>query len=479
MPSLTNTESLLHQDINDIIKTPKDKYNAIFSISAKLHTVDKDLDSGDGVILNDISIMRDYVENISDYIEVSLSIHLGTFIYDVYPYLDNIEFTLITHKQLYQGKKPIIHTERYKAVYVLEKNNNIPTTPNQSKADLDQNLPVVITLQLLDRSVETLRIKTTQGNFDKVINPKNKDMSTKAFLKSIISEEANKILIENKPPLDNISIEDPDNTEPLKAITIPSNTRIIELPEYIQNKNVGMYNAGIGNYIQLFGIDPFTFKKTFFIYSLYNAKKYDQSEFKIIFYSPVTSSLSMSDVTYKYEDKILKIIPNSMTKIDDQKETNLMSTGSGFRISNANSYMKKPVEMKESGPSFKRDQLNTEIVFKERSDGLNFAPNKSVSTNSFALASEILQKRGLYVTLEINNLDHDFLFPGAPCKINYENKEHKVKELYGVIHKVLIRYSSTSTNMSQNYNSAYVGLTSQCKLQIFINPPDTEDNSNA
>jgi len=468
MPSLTNTESLLYPDISDILKSHTDKYIPSFQMSVKLHTVDKDLDQRDGIVLSDIVIIRDYIENISDYIEIRLSVHLGTFIYDIYPYLDNIELTITTNKQLHQNKNPYIKTERYKAVYILEKNKSIPNTVNQSREDLNQNLPVLLTLQLLDRSVETIRIKTTQGNFDKSINPKNKDMSPKAFLKSIISEETNKILIENKPPLDNISIEDPDNLEQLKSITIPSYTRIVELPEIIQNNNIGMYNSGIGNYIQTFGIDPFTYKKTFFIYSLFNPKKYETSEYKIIFYSPVTSNYSLTDITYKYTDKVLKVLTNTISVINDQKETNLMSTGSGFRVSNANSYMKKPIEITEQGPKFKRDGLNTEIVYNERADGLNFAPNKSISNNSFSLASEVLKKRGNYINLEVNNLDHDFIYPGAPCKINYENKDNKVNEIYGVIHEVIVKYNSTSTNMLQNYNSNYVSLSSKHTIKVFV-----------
>lgn len=467
MPSLTTEQSQLYPDIADIVKAHDLRYNAAFTFETKLHTVDKDLDSSDGLVLNGITIIRDYVNNISDYIEIQLSVQLGTYIFDIYKYFDNIEVTLITHKQLFKDKKSFSTKERYKGVFLMEKNDKIPTQVNQSKEDLNQNLPVVITLQLLDRSVETLRIKTTSGNFDSVLNPKNKDMSPKAFLKSVISEEANKILIENKPAIDAISIEEPDQKDQLKAITIPSNTRIVELPELLQEKNIGVYNAGIGNYIQTFGTDHYTFKKTFFIFSLFDPKKYDKAEYKIIFYNPTSSSISLTDITYKNEDKVLKAIPYTMSKINDNKGTNTASTGSGFRMANANSFMKKPVEMKEDGPSFKRNQLNTEVVFKDRKDNLNFAPNHAVTANQFTLTSEILKNAGSYITLDIGNLDHDFIYPAAACKIMYENNENKVKEIFGVIHKAIINYSSSSMNMPMSYNSPVVALTCHATLQIF------------
>lgn len=471
MASFTTETNQLFPDISDIVERYEDEvYKAVFTIETKLHTVDKDLNTEDGVILNALYIKRDYINKTSDYIEAQLSLHLGTYVYDLYPYLDNIEVTLITRKQLTKEKKVIFTKERYKAIFLLDKNISIPTSLNHSKEDLDQQMPVVITIQLLDRSVETIRVKTMQGNFDKKLNLKNTDMSPKAFLKSIISEESNKILIENKQPIDYISIEEPDQKDQLKSITIPSFTRIVELPEFLQNKNIGVYNSGIGNYIQIFGKDHYTFKKVFFVYSLYDETKYDKAEYKLIFYVPTTSAISLTDLTYKYKDKVLKAIPFKMSKIEDNKESGAMSHGSGFRISNANSFMKKPVKMTDKGPVFDRNQLNSEIVYKDRKDNLNFAPNKSITNNHFTLTSDVLKDSGAYVSLEVTNMDHDFIYPAASCKIMYEDKNSQIKELKGVVHIADISYTSSSMDMAMNYSSSLVALTCHISLKIFCHP---------
>ena len=468
MASMSIENSLLYPDIRDIVKNPDEKYNPIFNFEAKLHTVDKDLDYRDGIVLVDIYILRNYVENISDYIEVKVSIPVGTFLYDIYDYLDNIEFTIITTKQLYRNGEPLTVVERFKAVYLLEKNMAVPNTISQSKEDLNNQMPLVVTLQLLDRSVETIRIKTTQGNFDKGVNG-NKDMSISAFFKSLISEQCNKILIENKPALDGFDIEEPDNKDKLKSVTIPSFTRIIELPEMIQEKNIGVYNGGIGCYVQKFGTDPYNYKKNMFIYSLYNADKYKDAEYKLMIFSPLTSSHSSGENTYKYKDKILKVLPHGISKINDNKETSVMSSGSGFRMSNANSYMKKPVDMTPDGPKFKRNELSSEVIFKDRADGLNFAPNKSVSGNQFKLTADLLKKNGNYVTVEISNMDHDFIYPAAKCKILYENKEQSITEVFGVVHLAIITYSNPNANPIMNHTNKTVSLTAHASLQVFIN----------
>lgn len=469
MTSLSVESSMLYPDIQDIIKNPSEDYNAIFSFETKLHTDEKDLDYTDGLWLVDIYIIRNYIENISDYIEIKLSIPVGTFLYDVYDKLDNIEVTIITTKQLRQPNgEPLSIKERYKGIYLLEKNIDIPNMIKQTKEDLNNQMPLIITLQLLDRSVETIRIKTTQGSFDKDING-NKDMGISTFFKSLISEQANKVLIENKPALDGIDIEEPDNKDKLKAITLPSFTRIIEIPEIIQEKNIGVYNGGIGCYIQKFGIDPYTYKKNMFIYSLYNENKFQNSEFKTIFFAPISSSYSGGNNTYKYKDKVLRILPYSITKINNDKETSIMSSGNGFRISNANSFMKKPVEMTEVGPKFKRNKLNSEVIFKSRTDGLNFAPNKSISSNQFKLTSDILRKNGGYIIVEVSNLDHDFIYPAAKCKILYEDKNGGISEIFGVIHMAIITYSNPNLNPIIAQRNKTVSLTGHVSLQIFVN----------
>ena len=469
MTSMSVEHSQLYPDIQDIIGNPVQDYDAIFSFETKLHTDEKDLDYTDGITLVDIYIVRDYIENMSDYIEIKLSIPVGTFLYDIYDKLDNIEVTIITTKQLRQTNgSPLSIKERYKGIYLLEKNSAIPNTIKQTKEDLNNQMPLIVTFQILDRSVETLRIKTTQGNFDKGING-NKDMSISSFFKSLISEQSNKILIENKPVLDGIDIEEPDNSDKLKSVTVPSFTRIVELPELVQEKNIGVYNGGIGCYIQKFGTDPYTYKKNMFIYSLYNADKYQQSEFKTIFFAPISSSHSSADNTYKYKDKILRILPHGITKINDNKETSVMSSGSGFRMSNANSFMKKPVEMTESGPKFKRNELSSEVIFKSRSDGLNFAPNKSVSSNQFKLTADLLRKNGNYIKVEVSNLDHDFIYPAAKCKILYEDKSGDITDVFGVVHMAIITYSNPNPSPIMTQRSQTVSLTAHASLQVFIN----------
>lgn len=466
--SISTTKSLIFQDIADIIELPSDPYSSEFVSEVKLHTVDKDLDNRDGVSVAGIHVYRDYLERMSDYIEIQVTCLLGTYVYDIYPYLHNIELTLYTFRQEKPGGQEIMVAERYKAVYLLERNMSTPVVTQAPRENLNQELPISLTLQLIDRSSETLRIKTLQGSFDKRINPTNTDMTTGVFLKSLLSSHVDKILIENRPAIDRLEIEPPHNAEELKAITIPTGTRLVDLADFIQNKSGGLYTSGVASYIQRFAPKIDEWYKTLYVYSLYDASKYHSAEYKIIFYSPPTSSFSMTDHTYLYKDKVLKVLVNSTNKLHDTKESLMMSSGSGFRHSNANSMMKKPVVLTPDGPEFKKSGFSTEVIHREREDNLNYAPVNNLSANHFAASSDVMSKVGKYIRLSANNVDLDFFYPGASCKVVYENNDGGIEELFGVIHRIKATYQHPSLNLSTMFKIARVRLNTSAEFEIYV-----------
>lgn len=468
--SINAQESPLYLDIRDIVKTPKspNRYSSDFKMEVKLHTEEKNLDHQDGVTLVGITVFRDYVNKITDYIEIQLSVMLGTYVYDIYDHLDNIELTLYSTRQFKPDGEEIMVDERYKAVYLLERNRNTPTITTASREMLNQELPTLLTLQLIDRSSEALRIKTLQGSFDREVNPGNKDMSVKSFLKSMLSTQLDMVTIESNPAIDKLDIEEPDNEGELKSITIPTGTRLVELPELIQNSSSGVYTGGIGNYIQRYSTDCSTWDKVFFVYSLYDSNKYHDSRYKIIFYSPPTSTFSMVDKTYSYQNEVLRVIVNTTTTLDDTKESLLMSTGVGFRSANANSMMKKPVELGEGGPRFSKTRSSTEVIHKQRKDGINYAPYKGVTANHFKETSEVMAKVGTYVTLSASSVDIDFFYPGAPCKIVYEGKSGDLEELLGVIHIVKAQYEQPRYDHVRNHKQPVVSLGVDLEIIVYI-----------
>jgi hypothetical protein len=446
---ITLDKSLLWPDIQDIVNQKDSKIKPTTVVSCILHCKDYDLTDKDNVYVTKLNIISDYVNHISDYIEIEIKMLYGAYVEHVYPYLANFEVTLIrdVHQQTDDSVQRT--TQRYKAVYLQDRNHQIPNVSTANFHDLNQLGFVNITLQLLDLTAEALRIKTVYGSFDPTITESGKDkrQNTKpktipidSFIRCIISQEANNVLIHGNPSLDAIEIQKVDNVEPIERYVIPSGTKLLDLPIFLQKKSMGIYNDGCGAYI-----DTFNDKKTYFVYSLYSATKYKDSRYKTVIYIPMTSNYSNVRNTYLYQDKVLKIVALSNNKLSDKRDSEVMSEGIGFRATNAKSYMKKPVEITEKGPRFKRTGLVTEIIHEDRKDNLNYANvslTGTVTYNLFEKTSEVLKNVGNYITVIWHNSNPLYIYPGMPVKINSEDNNGKLLEHMAVIHQIQTVYTS-------------------------------------
>lgn len=464
--SITNS---LIADIADIAERPKDDdYSSEFIYEARIHTKDKNLGNSEGVILSSVLIHRDYVNFISDYMEVTFSCMLGTFIHDIYEFVSNLEVTLYKVRQLKPGKKEVVIKERFKAVYLLERNYNIPTNNTADRDTLNQGLPVALVLQLVNRSAEVIRIKKIQGSFGSDVT-KNPDMKVGGFLKSLTSTTLDELKVEGKKAIDKLDIEEVSNKGSLRSITIPTGTLLVDLVDYLQFRSDGVYNAGTGIYIQPYSTKLDTNDKVYFIYSLYDSNKYHKALRKAIFYSPPTSSLTMHEVTYKNEDGILRAIVASTNKLDDAKEAILISEGGGFSMGvDASSVMNRPVDVSDAGPVYLEETYNVNMIYKEREDGVDFAPDRDTANNIFVNASELMAKTGIYVVLKATNLDVDFFYPGMPCKIVFEDKKGERSELLGVIHKISAMLEHPNFNLAHSFNSSRIKLNSSMEIVIYV-----------
>lgn len=466
---LTNVESTaLWLDIDDIVNN-KDKNNISPSIdiSAILHNEEFDLDSSDLLVISNMVVSRDYATSIGDYIEITLRLPLGLYLKKIYPYLHNTELSLSKDERNLIKGKPVKRLDRYKAVFLKDRNASLPTHKPGTMEDLNQIGFINLVLQLIDRSVETLRIKTTSGAFDKTAITRQSSPNFKIvdFLHSVIEQEASKVLVDGKTSIESIDIDPPDNTEPLEGIVIPSGTKVLNLPTFIQERSAGIYNTGIGTYIQ-----PYKNKETLFIYKLYDGSKYKINKEKIIFYVPLTGNYSVTKYTYSYNDNTLRVVTEPNNNIANFKESPFMSGGSGIRMSQANSFMKKPVEMTDKGPKFVRHLLNTEIAVMDRKDNLNYAPvdrQNSISGNIFNKLSKINKTMGSMLRLVWHNADYELIYPGAPCKIATSSLTSETIELFGVILKVDVTINGDSA-MSSVAQSQKNTFDVTCIIDIFI-----------
>lgn len=425
-----------------------------FEYRAMLHTEKEDLPV---LKIDNMDLVRDYVNSIGDLVRVEFKMALGEYMVRLYPYRTNLEFTikriLLTDdsKTLDNAK---IQTVRYKAVFLVDEN------PNYGGSDYEQvdtaslnNIEMVqVKLQLLNRALEPIRVKTVQGVF--------KQVTPKKLIHTLLAGESLKVQIDGKAAIDGIDIVEPDNTEVRKHVVFPSSTPITTIPSYLQEKMGGVYSTGIGNYLQRYAK-----KMMWFVYPTWNTKRFDKSkDNKLIVYALPEGRYSGLDRTYLKDASILKILATGPRAYSDSADIDYMNQGSGFRMADARAFMKKPVEITADGPKARRGNLNTEVSAEARKDGLNHVPRtSSPSSNPFKEYSKINARNIARVDVVWENADPELIYPGMPCKYIFldNDKPITLRGTVGFVHALTQLQGEGMTGKTYMTNCTLVLLCEQ------------------
>ena len=445
-------KTALWADIRKVLTDPAKPVR--FRYELILHTEKEDIPI---MKLMNLDMVRDYANNIGEEIFCSLLMPLGDYVKRVYPFRNNLELT-VKRKQTAEASNKVLteippEITRYKAVFLPNENKNYKGNEFDQidKHTLDRMDILTVKLQLLDRSLEPLRIKTTGGTFANI--------SHKDLIHALLAGESAKVLVDGKPSVDGVDMVDPDNKEPKKHVVVPSGTLITGLPTLMQEKFNGVYTKGIGTFLQTYNK-----KKLWFIYPLCDYKRFDkESKPKIVFYMVPENRFSNVERSYRESGDVVHVVITGQKHYQDSGESDMMDGGNGFRMTEARSYMKKPVKMTPEGPESARPQLNHETIVLDRKDNLNYAPvaEDSTSSNPFTKYSSLSLKMLARVDLVWENANPDLVYPGMPCKYMFLEND-VIREIKGtvVFCHVVIQSNTVGVTMS--------GHGVKCVLSLFL-----------
>lgn len=373
-------------------------------------------------------IVRDYVSHVTDYLVVELMMPIGDYMRKFYPYRANFEVTIARRPLGEIGTRDKANTsiemDRYKGIF-MAKNPSFKGMEYDLFDITRLNLmgTVELKLQLVDRRFEVLSKSRVYGVY--------RNTTMKNLLYGIFAERSSSVLIDGKIAVDGIDLVAPSNTQPISQLVIPeSEIHLQDLPSYLQQNSLGVYNAGVGTYFQ-----TYLGKHLWFIYPLYDVRRFKTNVKKMVIFAAPQTRLYGIERTYRVEPDVVYIIASGDKVFHDTAEVEFMNKGIGFRMTDAEAIMKKPVVMTEAGPVGSRSRLNNEVALRDRDDGMTYAPlgDRDISANPFAEYSKILQREGARVDLVWQNALEDLVYPGMPCKYVFLEDDDRVTELTGTI----------------------------------------------
>ena len=394
-----------------------------FEYTGEVHTVTSDIPV---MKIINFDIVCDYVNETGEIIWIDFAMPLGVYLRQLYPNRNNLEMTIFTQQLQAVGTNYASNTSpsstRYKAVFSTEN----PTYTGAeydlyTQMQLDLLDVVKVKLQLINRSMECLRIMTISGVYTNI--------TMEQLMYGLIGGSAKRMLVDGKSSLDGLDVVKPNNTKTYDQIVLREGTQLTSLPTYLQEKSYGVYNGGIGTFICRWDNSNYCF-----IYPLFDQTRFSSDTKKLVIYSAPRLRTYGTDRTYRKDSNVVYVLATSSKNFVDSGEAEYMTHGVGFTMADANAMMKKPVTMTKDGPVGAQSNLNFNVSLKTRDDGLNFGPvaDREVSANPFAQYSRILSREGAKIDFVWHNSNPDLIFPGMMGKFVFM-ENGKINEYQGTV----------------------------------------------
>lgn len=401
---------LITNEVLDIMSTPPSYKNIVYEII--FHNKDTDLPIK---LFESIEINSDYNNKIADHIIVNVQMGTGDYVFDVFKYKDNIELTINIKRDnvLYSSKT-------YKAVLINTTDNMSGIGSNIDKESLNKSGLTRVNFELIDTSVEVLRVVKTSGIY--------KDMNMRDVITTMLKTGCSAVKVNGETLSPTINMVEPNNTSVYKHIIVPTGTRLVDIPTYFQDTNYGVYSGDIGIYIKSKRIDINQSKLNLYVYPLYTTES-DNYDDLIIYHSDGKLNKS-SDNTYTISQDSIKIVSNELS-IMEIKQNNLMNKGGAVTGSNPDNLLMYNSEVTDSSVSYDNSKQVSNSTL-ETTDGLVNERYVGNEVNMYKHTSKVFEDSMDLVKIIWKYSNAELLHPGMNAKIYYQ-VDNSVRVMKGVL----------------------------------------------
>lgn len=439
----------LVQEVDAIFKAPGQAVNHYWTAELKVRGAEDPIEI---LKLLSIDIRRDYVGAYGDEIIVEIIMGGGTFAHDVYPKRAELEITLYRHPigevDTARDLTKDIDAQLFTAVLVdgsasaLEAND--PRLQSKFQGDMSQLKSVKF--QLIDQALEQIRMLGVGGSF--------RNTTTGDLLKYLLTTRSKDLDVDEANQIVGVDMVAPHNTEPQRNIVIPHAMRFSDMPDFLAYKCAGIYNSGLGVYLQ---------HHTWWVFPTHDLTRYGKTPKGLTLINvPKNRYPSVERTFRKTPNQIIAICTGDVSH-KDPSEKRQLNEGNGIRFTDARNIMDGFTVSENNRTVALRANNNHEFVASERPNGLNnvqVSPNR-ITSNVFAEMSRMAVRKGCYVQAVWQNSDPGEIFPGMPVKFMYCVKDD-VFEAVGVVTQALHHIGMSQPGFA---NSRH---TCNTALQLFL-----------
>jgi hypothetical protein len=397
-------KSTLINEVSEILNSTKDNpawfYEAMVLVGDKQFTPYR--------VIN-IDIVRDYATDYADKIVIELALPGGTFLHDILPYKEDLRIMLTTVVQsTFHGadvQKPI-KTQIFRATS-LETSSPVTagssTAAKAGKGAIDLMDVRKTKFQLQDIVMEQLRL-VTMGSVFRQITPTD-------FIKGIFSRTGDYVKMDEGNAIKGVTMVDADNHEVQNHIVIPHETKLIDIPDILQNKLCGLYSAGLGFYLQ---------NLMWHIWPLYNFKRFDRSAKTVTIIIVPSDKLQSVERTYRTTANQVIIIVTGGSVHSDDSESKIHNHGNAVRFPDSRKMLEGFGTVSGNKVVADRGANGSQFVGIPRANKLNNVQTGAMTHNLYFETSKLAARAGSQMMVNWQNSDPDLLSPSQPFQVIIE-----------------------------------------------------------
>lgn len=402
------------------------------------------------------SLERDYVGSYGDVLVVQFIMPYGDYTYDLLPYRANLKVD-VTYQPLKTATKELrtdtqTTVTRYVGILV-DQNDHVLTGGNSqttTKDALNRLAPKTVVIQLMEESLYLTRLRTVGRNF--------RQCTPMDALLTVLTETINLQKGSNYKRMLGIHVADGYNTEKRNVIPIPDGTPVMSVANMLQQKEGGVYPAGLGCYLQ---------DQYWWVFPLYDTKRINKKLKTLTIYNVPPDKYDGGERTYRITaNRVIVLAAGDATSFNPSG-FNQLNGGNGIRFADARKLLGDFAITKDNRMLIDRATNLFEFVSSPMDGTYNNVQfsDTPVSANPFRHYTAMALSDGQFVAVEWKHGESDLLLPGMPVEY-WTLKDNQAVSYQGIL---LGLHEERAPSEPGAVASSYPGVV---RLKVFINTTD-------
>jgi len=340
---ITNTSFI--KEVDAILKNGE--YGRMYEYDVYVH-VNRESKVYKAVKLESIDIVRDYVNNFSDQIIIKALFTGGVYADHIFPYSDALDVTLVKRplwgSWATKDTKKENWTEKFTAVLTNKASPTVKQAKEYTSTEvLDQANIISLEFSLISKTAEELNMIICGGVF--------RAMTTDVAVKTVLTNEACQAGNDQSVIVKGVDMIPASNLQPRDHIVVPHGTKLIDLPNYIQKKCGGIYNADIGYYLQ---------ERMWYLYPAYDLTRMDTTDRVITFINIPAGVLPHVEKTFRYNGNQIIALANSDISLDNAVKDVQRNAGNAVNFTSPKEMMHSMYSQGGNKVVFDKNKTNTD-----------------------------------------------------------------------------------------------------------------------